>query len=50
MGEEELAEAVQQYNKLWVVDESSMVDDPEKEAILEPFKFKFYKMEDVGVL
>ncbi|KAL7394805.1 hypothetical protein ABVT39_004478 [Epinephelus coioides] len=50
VGEEELVEAVQQYDKLRVEDESSMVDDIEEDTILEPFKFKFYKMEDVELL
>ena len=49
MGEEELVEAVQQYDRLWVADESCMIDDLEKEAILEPFKFRFYKMDDMWV-
>ncbi|KAL7408518.1 hypothetical protein ABVT39_024791 [Epinephelus coioides] len=50
VGEEELAEAVQQYDRLRVEDESSMVNDMEKDAILEPFKFKFYKMEDMWIV
>ncbi|KAL7382068.1 hypothetical protein ABVT39_016324 [Epinephelus coioides] len=50
VGEEELEEAVQQYDRLRVEDESSMVDDMEKDAILESFKFKFYKMGDVDLL
>ncbi|KAG8006354.1 hypothetical protein GBF38_005621, partial [Nibea albiflora] len=35
MGEEEQAEAALQYERLW----KEEVDEPEKETILEPFKF-----------
>lgn len=46
MGEVELAEAVQQYEKLGGDEE---VDEDEKESILENFKFFFRNLEDMNV-
>ncbi|XP_035996569.1 uncharacterized protein LOC118563986 [Fundulus heteroclitus] len=46
MGEVELAEAVQQYEKLWGEEE---VDEDEKELTLENFKFVFRNPEDMNV-
>ncbi|XP_030287037.1 uncharacterized protein LOC115589967 isoform X8 [Sparus aurata] len=45
MGEEELAEAAQQYARLWVEEESADMDDQEREDILEPFRFLFSNIE-----
>ncbi|KAK0141801.1 hypothetical protein N1851_020528 [Merluccius polli] len=43
MEEEEQAEAAPQYGRLW----KEEVDEHEKEAILEPFNFTFYYIEDM---
>ena len=46
MGAEELAEAAQQYARLWVEEESVDMDDQKREGMLEPFKLLF-KTEDM---
>lgn len=40
------AEAALQYVRVW----KDEVDEHEKEAILEPFKFQFYNSDDVEIL
>ena len=46
MGEEEMEEAAKQYARLWSEEESSKLEELEKDDIREPFKFKFSTIED----
>ncbi|XP_030271945.1 uncharacterized protein LOC115581185 isoform X2 [Sparus aurata] len=47
MGEEEMAEAAKQYAILWSEDDCFNLEDPEKDDLREPFKFKFSQVEDM---